>query len=324
VLEKVKVLPGVQLAGVVTNLPLSRSNSSGTFAIDGRPTPPGEARPQADWRMASPEYLQTMDIPLQTGRYFTERDTADAPNVMLIDETLAPLYWPNENPIGKRVALSNTRERIWREIVGVVGAVKHRGLDADYRGTLYVPHSQMPWENLFLVVRTATEPTSMTAAVRAVIQSVDRNQPVYQIMTMEQRLSESLAQRRFSMLLLGLFAAVALLLAAVGLYGVMSYEVSQRTQEIGIRMALGAQAGEVLKLVVKQGMTLVCIGVGIGLITAFALTRLLTKLLFGVKATDPVTFAGVALMLVGVALLACWIPARRATKVDPMIALRFE
>jgi putative ABC transport system permease protein len=321
-LEKVKALSGVQAAGVVTSLPLSQSDASGTFAIDGRPTASRDARPQADWRMVSPEYLQTMGIPLQAGRYFTERDTADAPNVMLIDETLARLYWPNENPIGKRVALSDTRELIWREIIGVVGAVKHRGLDADYRGTLYAPHSQKPWENLFLVARTAAEPTSMTTAVRAAIQSVDQNQPVYEVMTMEQRVSESVGQRRFSMLLLGLFAAVALLLAALGLYGVMSYGVSQRTQEIGIRMALGAQASDVLKLVVKQGMTLVCLGVGIGLLVSFALTRLLTSLLFGVQATDPVTIAGVALMLVGVALLACWIPARRATKVDPLVALR--
>jgi len=323
-LEKVKALPGVQAAGVVTSLPLSQSNASGTFAIDGRPTASRDARPQAEWRMVSPEYLQTMSIPLQMGRNFTERDAAEAPNVMLIDETLARLYWPNENPIGKRVALSNTRETIWREIVGVVGAVKHRGLDADYRGTLYVPHSQMSWENFFLVVRTVAEPTSMTTAVRAAIQSVDQNQPVYEVMTMEQRVSESVGQRRFSMLLLGLFAAVALLLAAVGLYGVMSYGVSQRTQEIGIRLALGAQAGDVLKLVVKQGMSLVCLGVGLGLLASLALTRLLTNLLFGVQATDPVTIAGVALMLVGVALLACWIPARRAAKVDPMIALRRE
>jgi putative ABC transport system permease protein len=243
---------------------------------------------------------------------------------MLIDETLARIYWPNENPIGKRVALSINREPIWREIIGVVGAVKHRGLDADYRGTLYAPHSQMPWENLFLVARTVAEPTSMTTAVQGAIQSVDHNQPVYEVMTMEQRVSESVGQRRFSMLLLGLFAAVALLLAALGLYGVMSYGVSQRTQEIGIRMALGAQAIDVLKLVVKQGMTLVCLGVGIGLLASFALTHLLINLLFGVQATDPVTIAGVALILVGVALLACWIPARRATKVDPLRALRHE
>jgi len=323
-LEKVKALPGVQAAGVVTSLPLSQSNASGTFAIDGRPTASRDARPQADWRMVSPEYLQTMGIPLQAGRYFTERDTADAPNVMLIDETLARLYWPNENPIGKRVALSVNQEPIWREIIGVVGAVKHRGLDADYRGTLYAPHSQIAWENLFLVARTAAEPTSMTTAVRAAIQSVDQNQPVYEVMTMKQRVGESVGQRRFSMLLLVLFAAVALLLAALGLHGVMSYGVSQRTQEIGIRMALGAQASDVLKLVVKQGMTLVCLGVGIGLLASFALTRLLTNLLFGVQATDPVTIASVALMLVGVALLACWIPARRATKVDPLRALRHE
>jgi putative ABC transport system permease protein len=324
-LDKIKTLPGVQSAGAVSHLPLSGSIASGFFSIEGQQYPPGEQLPHTDLRAASPQYLQTMGIPVLKGRYFDERDTDAAPNVAIIDETLARRYWPNEDPLGKRISF-NRREnvQVWREIVGVVGAVKHKGLDADYRGQLYFPHPQNPWGNMYLVVRTTNEPSSMAAMVRSAIQSVDKDQPVYRVMTMETLLNESVAQRRFSMLLLTLFAVVAVVLAIVGLYGVMSYGVSQRTHEIGIRMALGAQARDVLRMVVGQGLLLALIGVGIGLVAALLLTRVMSSLLFGVSATDPFMFASIPLILAVVALLACYIPARRATKVDPMVALRYE
>jgi putative ABC transport system permease protein len=326
-LEKVKALPGVQAAGAVSDLPLSGSAWSGTFGIDGRSLAPGEQMPHADLRSVSHDYLQMMGIPLRTGRYFTYRDTPETLNVIIIDDTLARRYWPNEDPIGKRVAFNNDSDgrSVWREVVGVVGAIKHKALDADSRGTLYFLHSQLPWRSrMNLVARSASDPMSLVSAVRAAIQSVDKDQPIYRVKTMDEWVTESMAQKRFSMLLLGLFAMVALLLAAVGLYGVMSYAVTRRTHEIGVRMALGAQALDVLRLVVRQGMTLALIGAGAGLGGALALTRLLKTLLFGVSATDPLTFTAVPALLAGVALLACWIPARRATKVDPMIVLRSE
>ncbi|HEX8142216.1 MAG TPA: ABC transporter permease [Pyrinomonadaceae bacterium] len=324
-LEKIKTLPGVQSAGAVSHLPLSGSVGSGFFSIEGRAESPGEQLPHTDLRASTPDYLQTMGIPLLKGRYFNERDTEASPNVAIVDETLARRYWPNEDPIGKRISF-NRRENadVWREVVGVVGAVRHKALDADYRGQLYFPHPQNPWGGMYLVVRTMNEPASMAAMVRDAIQSVDKDQPVYRVMTMETLLAESVAQRRFSMLLLTLFAVVAVLLAIVGLYGVMSYGVSQRTHEIGIRMALGAQAGDVLRMVVGQGLLLALIGVGAGLLASLALTRVMSSLLFGVSARDPFMFVSIPLILAAVALLACYIPARRATKVDPMIALRYE
>jgi putative ABC transport system permease protein len=324
VLERVSAAPGVQSAGVVSDLPLSRSNTSGVFFIEGRDVAPDQPRPQADWRVVSPGYLQTMGIPLLNGRHFSERDSAEAANVMIIDETLARRYWPDEDPIGKRARLTNTRERIWREVVGVVGAVRHAGLDADHRGTLYVPHAQAAWPNLFLVVRAGSEPANLLTAMRAAVRSVDPEQPVYGVATMESRLADSVAQRRFSLVLLGLFASVALLLAVVGLYGAVAYSVSQRTHEIGIRMALGAQLRDVLRLVIRQGMTLVFLGVGVGLTGAVALTRVLTSLLFEVNAIDPAVFVLIPALLSIVALVACWVPARRAARVDPMVALRYE
>ncbi|HEX8775812.1 MAG TPA: ABC transporter permease [Pyrinomonadaceae bacterium] len=324
-LEKIKTLPGVRSVGAVSQLPLSGAVASGFFAIEGQQYQQGEQLPHTDMRASSSEYLQTMGIPLTRGRYFNERDTDSSPYVAIIDETLARRYWPNEDPIGKRISF-NRREgtQVWREIVGVVGAVKHKALDADYRGQLYFPHAQNPWNGMYLVVRTMNEPASMAGMVRSAIQAVDKDQPVYRVMTMETMLNESVAQRRFSMLLLTLFAVVAVALAIVGLYGVMSYGVSQRTHEIGIRMALGAQARDVLKMVVGQGLLLALIGVGLGLVGALLLTRVMSSLLFGVSATDPFMFATIPLIMAAVALLACYIPARRATKVDPMIALRYE
>ncbi|MBA3768549.1 MAG: ABC transporter permease, partial [Acidobacteria bacterium] len=325
-LDKVKTLPGVQSVGAVSHLPLSGGVTSGFFAIDGREVPPGEQGFHSDRRSVSSEYMQTMSIPLARGRYFNETDRDDNQKVVIIDEALARKYWPGEDPVGKRLSYNRNEkdERVWREVVGVVGAIKHKALDADYRGTLYSPHSQSPQGNMFLVIRTINEPQSISSMVRSAIQSVDKDQPVYRVRTMEKVLAESVAQKRFSMMLLGIFAGVALLLAAIGLYGVMSYGVSQRTHEIGIRMALGARGLDVLKMVVKQGMLLVLIGTGLGLVGAFALTRVMSSLLFGVSPTDPLTFAGVAVALAVVTLAACLIPASRAVKIDPMVALRYE
>jgi predicted permease len=238
---------------------------------------------------------------------------------------MARIYWPDEDPLGKRLSWSsNNGNPIWAEIIGVVGAVKHNGLDGVVRGQLYMPHNQRPQGAMYLVIRTSGNPTDVAGAVKSAIQTFDKDQPVYNIKTMEEYLAGSVAKRRFTMLLFGIFGAVALILAAVGLYGVMSYSVTQRTHEIGIRMALGAKQSDVLRLVVGQGMLLALAGVGIGIGAAFALTRLMSSLLFGVGATDPLTFILISFILTGVALGACFVPARRATRVDPMIALRYE
>jgi predicted permease len=325
-LEQIKGIPGVQSASATSNLPLSGSVSSGSFQIEGRPPlAPGEASPHSDRRSITQDYFQTMAIPLMKGRYFTDQDSPDSQPVAIIDETMARIYWPDEDPVGKRVSWSsNNGNPIWAEIVGVVGAVKHLGLDGVVRGQLYMPHNQRSQGAMYLVIRTSGNPTSVAGAVKSAIQIVDRDQPVYNIKTMEEYLAGSVAKRRFTMLLFGIFGALALILAAVGLYGVMSYSVTQRTHEIGIRMALGAKQSDVLRLVVGQGMLLALAGVGIGLGAAFALTRLMSSLLFGVGATDPLTFITISLILTGVALAASFVPARRATKVDPMIALRYE
>ncbi len=288
---------------------------------------PGQSSPHGDRWAATSDYFKTMSISLIRGRLFTERDTADSPGVALIDETMARKYWPGEDPVGKRITFENVGDSDtprWREIVGIVGHTRQKSLEGESRVQYYIPHSQRPSPNMFLAVRTAREPESLAGAVRGAIKTLDPELPVYRVTTMEQLVADSMAQRRFAMLLLGIFAALALGLASVGLYGVMAYSVVQRTHEIGIRMALGAQNRDVLKLVMRQAIVLIVAGLSIGLGAAFGLSRLMSTLLFGVGASDPITFAGVALLLVTVALLACYIPARRATKVDPMIALRYE
>ncbi len=324
-LEEIRRLPGVQSAGAVSVLPLSGTNSSGSFRIEGREVPSNQSPPHGDRWSATAGYFETMKIPLVRGRFFSERDAADAPGVTIIDETMARKYWPNEDPLGKRISFEGPPDnRRWREIVGIIGHVKHKDLEGESRVQYYIPHLQRSQGSMFLAVRTSGTPTEQAPAVRNVIKNLDKDLPVFRVMAVEQLVADSMTLRRFTLTLLGIFAVIALVLATVGLYGVLSYSVTQRSHEIGVRMALGARAADVLKLIVKQGMLLTGVGVLIGLVGAFALTRLMANLLFGVKASDPLTYVVIALLLATVALLACWLPARRATKVDPMIALRYE
>jgi putative ABC transport system permease protein len=267
-----------------------------------------------------------MKIPLMRGRYFDDRDTADSVNVVILDETMARKYWPDEDPLHKRITLDNDEkgQPRYREIVGIVSHVRHRGLEGESRTQYYLPHTQTANPNMFFAIRTQGEPTTLAGAARGVIRGLDQDLPLFRVTAMEQIVAESLAQRRFALTLFGIFAAVALALAAVGLYGVLSYSVTQRTHEIGLRMALGAQGGDVVRMVLRQGMLLALMGVALGIAGAFLLLRLMERLLYGVTPRDPLTFAAIAGLLTLIALLACFIPARRATKVDPLIALRCE
>ena len=325
-LQRVESLPGVKSAAVTSNLPLYRQGNSISVSIEGRPAPPPGQELIVVTRMISTGYFDTMSIPLLSGRSFSDQDAATSPRVAVISETMARRFWPGEDPIGKRLGTGRIqRPEDWTQVVGVVKDVRQFELTAEPLPQMYLPYKQrgffVPED---LVVKTDVDAASMAATVRNAVWEIDKDQPVSNIRTMEEILLESIARQRFSMLLLAIFAAVALTLAAVGIYGVMSYSVAQRTHEIGIRMALGAQTGAVLKLAVGYGLKLVIAGVVIGLIAAFALTRVMSTLLYGVTATDPTTFTLISLLLVGVAALASYIPARRATKVDPIIALRYE
>jgi putative ABC transport system permease protein len=324
ILDRVRAAPGVEAAGVVSNLPLGGNYDASSFHIEEKPLANPADAPMAQRYGITPDYLRAMGIPLVRGRQFNEQDSASAPLVALISETAAKRNWPNEDPIGKRIKLGSVEKDPLRTIVGVVGDVRHQGLDDQPEMQAYVPHAQWTDSYVMLVIRTSVDPASLTAAVRNEIRTVDAGAPVYQIATMRQLVSNSVAQRRFTLLLLGLFAAIALLMAAIGIYGVISYTVAQRTREIGIRVALGAQTGDVLKLIIRHGMILAGAGASIGLAGALGLTRLMESLLFGVSSRDPLTFAAIPLLLVMVALLACYIPARRAMKVDPLVALRCE
>ena len=325
-LDRVKAMPGVEAVSAVVPQPLSGDMMMISFDIEGRNIPKGE-RPVSHFRSISLDYFSVMKIPLLAGRAFTERDDAHGPGVVIVNETFAKRHFPNESPIGKHVkpGIALEGEPIWREIVGVVKDVKHRqSLSRDYEPEYYLPHAQMPINNMNLVVRATNDPRSLAGAIQHEVQSLDRDIPVYRIKTLEQYLGVAVSQPKFNALLLSLFAGLALLLTAIGLYGVMAYSVVQRAQEIGIRIALGARTGDVLKMVLRQGLKLTALGLLIGLAAAYALTRYMQSLLFGVRAADPLTFAAIALLLIAAALLACWIPARRATKVDPMVALRCE
>jgi putative ABC transport system permease protein len=324
VIERVRALPGVQGVGAVSDLPLAEGGFF-AFIIEGRASASAQDDPSAIWRAINPEYFRTMGMQLRRGREFTEHDQPGALEVIVINETMAASFWPGEDPIGKRIQIyDDVAPMPWREIVGVVNDTKEAGLSAPSRPEIYVPFSQRPRTAMTLIAHTTAGPEQLAGAMRAAVQTVDPEQPVFRISTMEQFFSAEVAVPRATMFLLGALAVAALLLAAVGIYGVMAHAVTQQTHEIGIRTALGATQRDVLRLVVGQGMTLTLIGVVIGLAGAFALTRLMTSLLFGVSATDPATFTVIALLLTGVALFACYVPARRATKVDPLTALRYE
>ena len=324
-LQQIRALPGVQAAGATSILPMGGDNSSGSFQIEGRVVPQGQSSPHGDRWAATTDYFSTMKIPIIRGRFFDDRDTMESQPVAIIDETMARKYWPDEDPVGKRITFqSRDGNPIWREIVGIVGHVKHKGLEGESRVQYYIPHSQVQNSEMNLVVRTTTDPASLTGAVRGAISGLDKDLPVFRVKTMEQFVMDSMATRRFAMTLVGIFASVALALAGVGLYGVLSYSITQRSHEIGVRMALGARAADVLRLVVGQGMLLALAGVVLGSAAAFLLTRLMANLLFNVTPSDPLTFATIAFLLTLVALLACFVPALRATKVDPIEALRYE
>jgi putative ABC transport system permease protein len=323
IMEKMKAMPGVQAVGGVTTMPLSGDHASSSFIVEGQTVSP-EGRNVANMRAATPDYFRVMSIPIVKGRGFTEQDHFDAPTVVIINESFERLYFPDEEPIGKRVISPASSDGIPMTIVGVAGDVRNGGPEDEPRPEFYYSYFQNPIRFMFMAIRTAAEPSGLIPAIRREIWSEDNDLPLANISTLEQLLSKTIAQRRFNLLLLGLFSGLALVLAVVGIYGVVSYAVTQRTHEIGIRLALGAQQGDVRKLVIRQGMIPVVVGIAIGLSGALALTRLMKSLLFGVSATDPLTFVGLSLLLIVVALAACWIPARRATKVDPLLALRHE
>jgi len=324
---RLEATPGVQSASSIVPLPLSGDRYSISFQIDGRPVPEKD-EPSADFFTTGIGYFRTMGIPILKGRDFDANDRHGAKPVIIITETFARQYFPNEDPLGKRVhpGISSVEgeESTMREIVGVVGDVRNRALNTEPRPAYYVPQTQVPFSQMAIVMKTNTEPHSLTSAATKVVTAMDPDLPLFGVKTMEEYLSASVASPRFNTTLLTIFAAVALVLTIVGLYGVMSYSVAQRTNEIGIRIALGAQGRDVVMMIVKQGSKLVLVGLAIGLVGAFAVTRLVASLLFGVTAKDPFTFAAVAMLLAVVALLACYIPAWRATKVDPMEALRCE
>lgn len=322
VLNRIAGLPGVQSASAIHALPLSGNNNSILAVIEGRPLPRGEST-SADYRAISPDYFRTMGIPMLDGRAFTDKDAAGSPAVVIVSETMAKKFFPNEDPIGKRLTIGDGIAAP-REVVGVVGDVRHFGLDRESTAEMYVPLLQRPWMNITLALRCTTDPAGLSAAIRNQVRQVDKDQTVSNIRTMEQVLSNSVSQRRFNMLLLSIFATVAITLSVVGIYGVMSFSVTQRTHEIGVRMALGAQASDVLRMVIWRGTILALIGVALGLAAALSLTRVMKNLLFDVSVTDPATFTLIAILLVAVALIASYIPARRATKVDPLQALRHE
>ena len=323
--EQTRSLPGVRAAAVSNSLPPDETDFSSNFTIQGQTVAANEEPQIAYFTKVSPEYFQALGIPLRSGRTFTGADSANAPQVALINETFQRRFFPGEDPIGKRLNLGSDKEPDWNQIVGVVGDVKYNGVADDVQPALYLAAQQAPIWGMSLVIKTdVTDPLSLTAAVRNEIRQIDPDLPVTEVSTMEQRLSRAMAQPRFRTSLIALFAAVALVLACIGIYGVISYSVAQRTHEIGIRMALGAQKGDVLGMVIRQALVLAVTGVALGLIASLALTSLMTKLLFGVKATDPATFVATAALLAATALLASYLPARRATKVDPLVALRYE
>lgn len=323
--SNVSRMPGVQAVGATSAIPLSGQGGSGTTAVDTRAVPPDKASPEAEQRPITPGLLETIGVPLLEGRHFDEHDNETSAPVAIVDETMARTFWPGQSALGKRLKLGGTQSTSsWRTIVGVVRHVRYRTLEAPSRVEVYWPHAQLPNEVMSLAVRTTGEPRAMAEAVRRQVLALDPEQPVYSVRSLDEVVSLSVARRRFSLFVLSVFAGVALLLAAVGIYGVISYSVAQRRQEMGIRLALGATSGNLLRLVLTQSTLLVTTGIVLGILGAVLLTPLMRSLLFNVSATDPLTFGSVALGLLTVGLIAAYIPARRAMTVDPMVALRQE
>ncbi|HET6852345.1 MAG TPA: ABC transporter permease [Pyrinomonadaceae bacterium] len=328
ILEQSATVPGVVSVSATAGLPVSGADTTDNFTIEGRPAIPKESEPLTEYWVVTPRYFQSLGIPLLAGRDCSDADTKQSPNVVIINDEFRRRHFASENPLGHRLRLQG-QERDPLLIVGVVGDSRNIRLDEQPRAAAYVPFLQDPLSknlarSLTIVARTKSDPAAVASSLRSVVTSMDKSVPVYAVKPMTEYLRDSLSRRRFSMVLLSTFSGVALILAALGIYGVISYGVIQRTHEMGIRMALGAQRSDVLKLVLRQAMIVVLVGVGIGLLGSWALTRLLKSLLFNVSVTDPLTFAGIAVLMILIALLACLIPAMRATKVDPLVALRYE
>jgi len=328
--DRLHALAGVQYAGIARNLPLSGADASLNFVVENRPVESAAEQSRAKYRAASADYFAALGIPLVRGRFFDRTDGERTPGVVIINNTMARRFWPNEDPIGKRMKAGFDGSQ-WCTVVGIVGDVKHTGLDAATNAEMYYHYLQIPSElmgfvegTMTLVLRTQSEPNSMVAAARGEVQKLDPDLAVFNVKTMQDLVGGSLAGARFRTLLLGVFAGIALILAATGLYGVIAYAVTQRTNELGVRMALGAQKSDVLKMVVGEGAQLAAIGIGVGLVVAFPLMRIISRLLFGVNASDPLTFAATSSLILLVALTASYLPALKAIKVDPLVALRHE
>jgi putative ABC transport system permease protein len=324
VVERLKTVPGVEAASA--GLPLLGGWQS-SFTLEGRPEPPPGQLPSADITRVTADYFRAMGVRVLEGRVFTDRDTADSLPVAVVDETFVRAHYPGESALGKRMRFGSSHspdDKVkWLEIVGVVGHVKNYGVDENSRVEVYLPYEQSPVSSVTLIAR-GKDPATLAAGMREAAKAVDPDVPLYAVRTLAEIVSDSTAQRRLAVLLITVFASVALLLAAIGIYGVMSYAVAQRTQEIGIRMALGAERQDILRMVLRHGSLMAVAGIGLGLAAALGLARLITSLLFQVSATDPPTFSIVPMLLIAVALVACYIPARRATRVDPLVALRYQ
>ena len=343
-LENIRQLPGVEATAAASGLPLGNNGWQTSFTVDGQPPPPKDNVPLMEACLVTPDYFKAMSIPLKSGRFFTDRDDRSflgnkdlskmteverevaGVNSVIIDEEFARRHWPNEDAVGKRIRLGGDDSKApLLTVLGVVGRVKMEGLSQDSnRVQGYFSYPQLGSGAMTVIVKGQSDPNQLISSLRQQVKAVDPDQPIYNIRTMHEIRAESVASERLNLTLLSIFAGIALVLAVVGIYGVMSYTVTQRTHEIGIRMAIGAQPRDVFKMVIGQGMLLALIGVGLGLIGAFALTRLMASMLFDVAPTDPATFAFIAILLTTVALVACFIPGRRATKVDPVISLRYE
>jgi putative ABC transport system permease protein len=331
-LRRIRELPGVEAAAVSNSVPLTGINDQGSIRVEGQPDPaPGEDGPQANRPSVSRGYFETMGIGLMEGRLFDEQDRADSAEVAIVSDLAARTYWPGESPIGKRVGIYRGRgpmvrsaagEWVWREIVGVVQSTRHFGIEAPAKPEVYVPHTQAPSPFMVLVVRTQGDPAGLIPAIRGEVAALDPQQAMFAFQTMEDLLATAGSRRRFQTSLLAAFAALALLLAAIGVYGVMAYTVAQRTREIGLRLALGAQPRDVVAMMLRKGLLMTMTGMAFGLAGAVGLSRLLTNLLFGVSALDAPTFAAVGALLMLVAAVAAYIPSRGAARIDPLAALR--